>query len=100
MERNVARWGQYGKAYEVTQRSWRLDSSNSTHGKMGRSDLVVPPPLANGWQWGGNKLSSSVTSPPPGKSVGHSSVKASEGKSELGSNMLSMLDLETSNYNN
>ena len=36
-------------------------------------------------------MNSSVASPPPGKSAGNSSAKASEGKSELGSNMLSKL---------
>ena len=36
-------------------------------------------------------MNSSVASPLPRKSVGHSSAKASEGKSELGSNMLSKL---------
>ena len=36
-------------------------------------------------------MNSSVASPPPGKSAGHSSAKATEGKSELGSNMLSKI---------
>ena len=58
---------------------------------MGRPDLAVSPPLANGWQWGGTKLNSSVALPPPGKSAENISAKASEGKSELGSNMLSKL---------
>ena len=74
--RNVGGWGQYGKEYQVTQESWRPNSSKSAHRKIGRSDLAVLAPLANGWKWGDTKLNSSVASPPPGKSAGHSSAKA------------------------
>ena len=58
--RNVGGWGQYGKADQVTQGSWRPNISDSAHGNMDRLYLAVPPPLANGWQWGGTKLNSSV----------------------------------------
>lgn len=52
-------------------------------------DVVFPPPLANGWQWGSHnggsytRLNSPMASPAPGKVVGHGGVKVDENSSEL-----------------